>query len=48
MDVEENLFNVSNKHVALSDIKTIVPYAEAGAGFFYSAGKSIHDWSNNS
>ena len=48
MDVEENLFNVSDKHVALSDIKTIVPYAEAGAGFFYSVGKSIHDWSNNS
>ena len=48
MHVEENLFNASDKHVALPDIKTLVPYAEAGGGFFFSDGNSIHNWNNNS
>ena len=48
MDVEENLFNASYKYVALPDIKTLVPYAEAGGGYFFSVGNSIYNWSNNS
>ena len=46
MDVGENLLNVSDKHIALPVIKTLVPYAEEGGGYFFSVGKSIHNWSN--
>ena len=43
--ITENIFGVRDKHVALPEIKTLVPYTNAGGGFFFSSGYSISNWS---
>ena len=48
MDVVENLFGVIDKRVALPKIQTLIPYAEAGGGYFFSTENSINYWNSTS